>query len=46
MADKPDLAEVEKFDKSNLKKTQTKEKNPLPSKEELAEAKKAAAEKK
>jgi len=46
MADKPNLAEVEKFDKSNLKKTQTKEKNPLPSKEELAEAKKAAAEKK
>jgi len=40
------LKEVEKFDKSHLKKTETKEKNPLPTKEELAEAKKAAAAKK
>jgi hypothetical protein len=28
-----DLAEVESFDKSKLKKTETKEKNPLPTKE-------------
>uniref|UniRef100_A0A3Q0REP1 Thymosin beta n=1 Tax=Amphilophus citrinellus TaxID=61819 RepID=A0A3Q0REP1_AMPCI len=33
MSDKPDLAEVEKFDKSKLKKTETQEKNPLPTKE-------------
>ncbi|XP_006763874.2 PREDICTED: thymosin beta-4 [Myotis davidii] len=33
MSDKPDMAEIEKFDKSKLKKTETKEKNPLPSKE-------------
>ncbi|KAF7253697.1 Thymosin beta-4 [Varanus komodoensis] len=33
MADKPDMAEIEKFDKSKLKKTETQEKNPLPSKE-------------
>ncbi|KAK7893286.1 hypothetical protein WMY93_022438 [Mugilogobius chulae] len=30
---KPDLTEVEKFDKGQLKKTKTQEKNPLPSKE-------------
>lgn len=33
MSDKPDLEEVTKFDKSKLKKTETQEKNPLPSKE-------------
>lgn len=33
MADKPDLAEVTSFDKTKLKKTETQEKNPLPSKE-------------
>lgn len=33
MSDKPDLSEVEKFDKSKLKKTNTEEKNTLPSKE-------------
>uniref|UniRef100_A0A8D1NAG9 Thymosin beta 15B n=1 Tax=Sus scrofa TaxID=9823 RepID=A0A8D1NAG9_PIG len=33
MSDKPDLSEVEKFDRSKLKKTNTKEKNTLPSKE-------------
>jgi thymosin beta 4 len=33
MSDKPDMAEIEKFDKSKLKKTETQEKNPLPSKE-------------
>ena len=33
MSDKPDLAEVTNFDKTKLKKTDTQEKNPLPSKE-------------
>uniref|UniRef100_A0A8C5QUC6 Thymosin beta n=1 Tax=Leptobrachium leishanense TaxID=445787 RepID=A0A8C5QUC6_9ANUR len=33
MEDKPDLAEISKFDKSKLKKTETQEKNPLPTKE-------------
>jgi len=46
MADKPDLSEVEKFNKTSLKKTETKEKNPLPSKEQLAEEKKQTEAKK
>lgn len=33
MCDKPDVSEVTSFDKSKLKKTETKEKNPLPTKE-------------
>lgn len=33
MADKPDISEVTSFDKSKLKKTETQEKNPLPTKE-------------
>ena len=33
MADKPDLDEVTTFDKTKLKKTETQEKNPLPTKE-------------
>lgn len=33
MSDKPDVSEVEKFDKSKLKKTETQEKNVLPTKE-------------
>ena len=33
MSDKPDVSEVEKFDKSKLKKTDTNEKNTLPTKE-------------
>uniref|UniRef100_A0A3Q1G3S6 Thymosin beta n=1 Tax=Acanthochromis polyacanthus TaxID=80966 RepID=A0A3Q1G3S6_9TELE len=33
MSDKPDVSEVTSFDKSKLKKTETQEKNPLPSKE-------------
>jgi thymosin beta 4 len=33
MADKPDVSEVTTFDKSKLKKTDTQEKNPLPTKE-------------
>ncbi|XP_074247595.1 thymosin beta-4-like [Saimiri boliviensis] len=32
MPDKPDMAEVEKFSKSKLRKTETQQKNPLPSK--------------
>jgi thymosin beta 4 len=40
MADKPDLEEVTKFDKSKLKKTQTQEKNPLPTKETIEQEKK------
>lgn len=33
MSDKPDFAEIETFDKTKLKKTETREKNPLPTKE-------------
>lgn len=33
MSDKPDISEVESFDKSKLKKTDTQEKNTLPTKE-------------
>lgn len=33
MGDKPDISEVATFDKGKLKKTETQEKNPLPSKE-------------
>jgi len=33
MSDKPSVDEVEKFDKSKLKKVETKEKNPLPTSE-------------
>lgn len=33
MSDKPDVSEVTNFDKSKLKKTETQEKNPLPSQE-------------
>jgi len=39
MGDKPDLQEVTKFDKSKLKKTETKEKNPLPTKEVIEQEK-------
>nr|XP_023401820.1 thymosin beta-4-like [Loxodonta africana] len=41
MVDKPDLAEVEKFGKSKLKKIETREKNPLPSKKAMQQEKKA-----
>uniref|UniRef100_A0A2I3FVK5 Thymosin beta n=1 Tax=Nomascus leucogenys TaxID=61853 RepID=A0A2I3FVK5_NOMLE len=41
MSDKPDMAEIEKFGKSNLKKTETREKNPLPSKETIEQEKQA-----
>lgn len=33
MGDKPDVSEVANFDKSKLKKTETQEKNTLPTKE-------------
>lgn len=33
MSDKPDVNEVKTFDKTKLKKTETQEKNPLPTKE-------------
>lgn len=33
MSDKPDVSEISHFDKSKLKKTETTEKNPLPTKE-------------
>lgn len=33
MSDKPDLTEIMSFDKTKLKKTETREKNPLPTKE-------------
>uniref|UniRef100_A0A3Q3WMD1 Thymosin beta n=1 Tax=Mola mola TaxID=94237 RepID=A0A3Q3WMD1_MOLML len=33
MSDKPDISEVTTFDKTKLKKTETQEKNPLPTKE-------------
>lgn len=33
MSDKPDMTEIARFDKTKLKKTETKEKNPLPTKE-------------
>jgi len=41
MSDKPDLEEVTKFDKTKLKKTETKEKNPLPTKETIEQEKTA-----
>jgi len=41
MADKPDISEVSSFDKSKLKKTETAEKNTLPTKETIEQEKKA-----
>uniref|UniRef100_A0A3B3SM86 Thymosin beta n=1 Tax=Paramormyrops kingsleyae TaxID=1676925 RepID=A0A3B3SM86_9TELE len=41
MSDKPNLEEVTSFDKTKLKKTQTEEKNPLPSKETIEQEKQA-----
>ncbi|KAM8938888.1 thymosin beta-10 [Pelodytes ibericus] len=40
MGDKPDLGEIDKFDKSKLKKTETQEKNTLPTKETIEQEKK------
>jgi len=44
MSAKPDLSEVKKFSKTKLKKTATKVKNPLPTKEVLEQEKKALEE--
>uniref|UniRef100_A0A2K5M177 Thymosin beta n=2 Tax=Cercopithecinae TaxID=9528 RepID=A0A2K5M177_CERAT len=41
MSDKPNMAEIEKFDKSKLKKTRLQEKNPPPSKETIEQEKQA-----
>ncbi|XP_021527627.1 thymosin beta-4-like [Aotus nancymaae] len=41
MADKLGKAEIEKFEKSKRKKTETQEKNPLPSKEAIEQEKQA-----
>ncbi|KAB5523416.1 hypothetical protein PHYPO_G00152310 [Pangasianodon hypophthalmus] len=43
MSDKPNLDEVTSFDKSKLKKTETQEKNPLPSKETIEQEKQATS---
>ncbi|XP_061551551.1 thymosin beta-12 [Phycodurus eques] len=42
MSDKPDISEVTSFDKNKLKKTQTQEKNVLPTKETIEQEKAAA----
>ncbi|XP_035305678.1 thymosin beta-15A [Cricetulus griseus] len=39
MSDRPDLSEVQRFDRSKLKKTNTEEKNTLPSKETIQQEK-------
>ncbi|XP_054470666.1 thymosin beta-4 [Anoplopoma fimbria] len=39
MSDKPDISEVENFDKTKLKKTETQEKNTLPTKETIDQEK-------
>ncbi|XP_052591954.1 thymosin beta-15A [Peromyscus californicus insignis] len=39
MSDKLDLSEVERFDRTRLKKTNTEEKNTLPSKETIQQEK-------
>ena len=41
VSDKPDIGEIDKFNKSKLKKTETQEKNPLPSKEMIEQEKQA-----
>ncbi|XP_056328185.1 uncharacterized protein tmsb2 [Danio aesculapii] len=43
MSDKPDLTEIARFDKTKLKKTETKEKNPLPTKETIEQERKGDA---
>ncbi|XP_057184488.1 toll-like receptor 8, partial [Triplophysa rosa] len=43
MSDKPNLEEVTSFDKTKLKKTETQEKNPLPSKETIEQEKQAGS---
>ncbi|XP_018543555.1 thymosin beta-12 [Lates calcarifer] len=39
MSDKPDVTEVTTFDKTKLKKTETQEKNTLPTKETIEQEK-------
>ncbi|XP_056394044.1 thymosin beta-15A homolog [Hyla sarda] len=39
MADKPDVSEVEKFDRKKLRKTSTEEKNSLPTLEDIKKEK-------
>ncbi|XP_023192318.1 thymosin beta-12-like [Xiphophorus maculatus] len=39
MSDKPDITEVTTFDKTKLKKTETQEKNTLPTKETIDQEK-------
>ncbi|KAK5847775.1 hypothetical protein PBY51_016878 [Eleginops maclovinus] len=39
MDDKPDISEVQKFDKSKLKKTETQEKNVLPTQDVIEQEK-------
>ncbi|XP_055413981.1 thymosin beta-4-like, partial [Bubalus kerabau] len=41
MSYKPNMADIEKFSKSTLKKAEMQEKNPLPSKEMIEEEKQA-----
>jgi len=41
MSDKPDVSEVASFDKTKLKKTETQEKNTLPTKETIDQEKSA-----
>ena len=41
MSDQPDMAEIEKVDKSKLKKMETQEKNPLLWKETIEQEKQA-----
>lgn len=41
MGDKPDMAAIGAFDKSKLKKVETQEKNPLPTKETIEQEKTA-----
>ncbi|AWP12373.1 Thymosin beta [Scophthalmus maximus] len=43
MSDKPDMTEIARFDKAKLKKTETKEKNPLPTKETIEQERKGDA---
>uniref|UniRef100_A0A673ASD7 Thymosin beta n=1 Tax=Sphaeramia orbicularis TaxID=375764 RepID=A0A673ASD7_9TELE len=42
MSDKPNLEEITKFDPSSLKKTETQEKNTLPTKETIEQEKAAS----
>uniref|UniRef100_A0A8D0SAX2 Uncharacterized protein n=1 Tax=Sus scrofa TaxID=9823 RepID=A0A8D0SAX2_PIG len=43
MSDQPNKAEIEKFNRSKLKKTERQEKNPLPSKETIEPEKQFAS---